>query len=160
MVNYPKTSSFSRSSSAETLLWQKQLVPAPFYLKSISLLLISATLLFLSTIPSCMSVVGEETSEPETRYFLRRKLFSYSSPSHLTPETFVSPSAVCLCFVFFVFVSWPIETTTANLQGLTIVLKYRGTLECWMHDKIWSHDIFACMAKKKKKKKNVNKLSY
>ena len=110
---------FSRSSSAETLIWQKQLILAPFYLKSISLLLISATLLYLSTIPSCMCAVGEETSKLERRYCLRWKLFWYSLPSHLKPETFVSPSALCLCFFFFVFVFWSIEITAANLQGLT-----------------------------------------
>ena len=97
---------------------KKQLIPAPLYLKSISLLLASATLLYLSTIPSCMSAVGEETSEPETSYCLRWKLFCYSSPSHLTPVTFLSPFALCICFDLFVFVFWLIEITTANLQGL------------------------------------------
>ena len=110
---------FSGSSRAETLLSQKQLIPTPFYLKSISMLLTSATLLYLSTIPSCMSAVGEETSESETSYCLRWKLFRYSSPRHLRGETFVSPSSLCLPFVFFVFAFLPIETTTANLQGLT-----------------------------------------
>ena len=97
---------FSGSSSAETLFRQKQLIPATFYLKSISLLLISATLisaLYLSTIPWFMSAVGNETSEPEISYCLWWKLFCYSSQSHLTPETFVSPSALCLYFVLFLF---------------------------------------------------------
>ena len=101
--NIQKHLLFSGSSSAETLLWQKQLIPAPFYLKRISLLLISATLisaLYLSTIPWFMSAVGKETSEPETSYFLWWKLFCYSSPSHLIQETFVSPSALCLSFIF------------------------------------------------------------
>ena len=31
---------------------------------------------------------------------------------------FFSPSALCLCFVLFVFVSWPVEITAANLQRL------------------------------------------
>ena len=93
---------FSWSSCAETLLWQKQLIPAPFYLKSISLLLISATLLYHSTIPWCVCAVGEETSEPETCYCLRWNLYCYSSPSHLTRENVVSQSAFCLSFVFFV----------------------------------------------------------
>ena len=79
-----------------------QLISATFYLKSISLLLITARLLYLSTISSCMSAAGEETSEPEISYCLRWKLFCYSSPSHLTPETFVSPSALCLS-LFFLF---------------------------------------------------------
>ena len=117
--NIRKNLLFSGSSSTETLLWQKRLIPAPFYLKSISLLLISATFFYLSTIPSCMSDVGEETSKPETICCLRWKLFCYSSPSHLTPKNIVSPSALCLSFVFFVFVFWSIETTTSNLQGLT-----------------------------------------
>ena len=103
---------FSGSSCAETLLWQKQLIPASFYLKSIPLLLISVTLHYLSTIPS--SAVGEETSEPETSCCVRWKLYCYSSPSHLTPENFVSSSAFCLSFVFFVFAFWPIKTTTAD----------------------------------------------
>ena len=82
-------------------------------------MLISATLLYLSTIPSCMSAVDKETSEPETSYCLRWKLFSYSSPSQLAPETFVYPSTLFLCFVFFVFLFWTIETTTATFQGST-----------------------------------------
>ena len=113
---------FSGSSCPETLLWQKQLIPASFYLKSISLLLISVTLHYLSTIPSCrISAVGEETSQPETSCCVRWKLYCYSSPSHLTPEHFVCSSAFCLSFVFFffVFVYWPIETTNVNLRGLT-----------------------------------------
>ena len=40
LLNIWKHLLFSGSSSAETLLWQKQLIPAPFCLKSISLLLI------------------------------------------------------------------------------------------------------------------------
>ena len=105
--NIQKHLLFSGSSSAETLLWQKQLIPAPFYLKSISLLLISATLLYLSTIPSCMSTVGKETSDPETSYCLQWKLFCSSSPSHLMPETFVSTSALCLfCFFRFCFLAY------------------------------------------------------
>ena len=44
---------FSGSTCGETLLWQKLLIPTPFYLKSILFLLISATLLYLSTIPCC-----------------------------------------------------------------------------------------------------------
>ena len=78
-----------------------QLISAPYYFKSISLLLITATLPYLSTILSCMSAAGEETSEPEISHCVRWKMFCYSSPSHLTPETFVSPSALCLSFVFF-----------------------------------------------------------
>ena len=66
-----------------------------------------------------MCAVGKETSKLERRYCLRWKLFWYSLPSHLKPETFVSPSALCLCFFFFVFVFWSIEITAANLQGLT-----------------------------------------
>ena len=40
---------FSRSFCLKTLPWQKQLIPAPFYLKSISSLLISATLIISQT---------------------------------------------------------------------------------------------------------------
>ena len=47
----------------------KHLIPAPFYLKSILLLLISATLLYLSTIPSSMSAVGELESQKQAIAF-------------------------------------------------------------------------------------------
>ena len=105
---------FSGSSCARTLLWQKQLIPASFYLKSIPLLLISVTLHYLSTILSCIFAVGEEISEPETSWCVRWKLYCYSSLSQLTQENFVSSSTFCLSFVY-----WPVETTTANLWGLT-----------------------------------------
>ena len=134
---------FSGSSSAEAILWQKQLIPAPFYLKSISLLLMSATLLYLSTIPSCTSAVGEETSMPETSYCLQWKLFCHSSPSHLTPETFVFPSALCLCFVSFVFVFWPIETTTTNLQDLTYSNSWESTNQVAVSIKHMNHLFWA-----------------
>ena len=132
---------FSGSSRAETLLWQKQLIPATFYLKSISLLLISATLLYLSTIPSCMSchAVSEETTEPETSYCLRWKLSCYSSPNHLMPETFVSPSTLCLSFVFFVFIFWPIETTTANLQDLSHSKPSKSTNQVALNNEHMNH---------------------
>ena len=100
-------------TSGETLLWQKQLISAPFYLKSILLLLISATLLYLSTIPSYKSVVGKGTGDPETSYCLWWKLFA-------TPHL-KSSNARNLCFFlcfmslfrFFSFIFWSIETTTA-----------------------------------------------
>ena len=93
---------FSGCSCTETLLWQKRLIPAPFYLKGISLLLISATLLYHSTIPWCVCAVEEETSEPETCHYLRWNLYCYSSPNHLMRENVVTQSAFCLSFVFFV----------------------------------------------------------
>ena len=116
-----------------------QLIPAPFYLKSISLLLITATLLYLSTILSCMSAASEETSEPEISYCLQWKLFGFPSRSHLTPETFVSPSALCLFFVFFVFFFWLIETTTANLQGLTHSNSSKSTNQATLSDEHMNH---------------------
>ena len=94
---------FSGASWAEFLLWQKQLIPAPFYFKSVSLLLISVILLYLSSILSCKFAVGEETSKTETSYCLRWKLYYYFSPSHLTPENFGPPSAFCLSLIFFSF---------------------------------------------------------
>ena len=74
--NIQKHLLFSGSSSAETLFCQKQLVPAPFYFKRISLLSISATLLYLSTNLSCMSAVGEETSDPEISTAFKEKVFA------------------------------------------------------------------------------------
>ena len=86
----------------------QRFISVSFYLKSISLLLISVTLHYLSSIPSCISAVGEETSEPETSCCVRWKLYCCFSPSHhLTPENCVSSSssssAFCLSFVFFSF---------------------------------------------------------
>ena len=46
-------------------------------------------------------------------------VFATLHQGHLTPETFVFLSALCLSFVFFVFVFWSIETTTTNVLGLT-----------------------------------------
>ena len=87
---YPKI-----SSSGETLLWQKQLIPAPFYLKGISLLLIWVTLFFLPTIPSCMSAVGEGTSKPETSYLMKTLLLLFSK----SPNT----RKFCCSFCFLSF---------------------------------------------------------
>ena len=96
---------FSGSSCAETLLWQKLLIPTPFYLESISFLLISATLLHLSTIPSCMLLLARKNEQARNgNYYFRWKLYLYSSPSHLTPENLVSPSAFrrpFFCFFSF-----------------------------------------------------------
>ena len=69
----------------------------------ISLFLISITLHSLSVSHYIMSSVCK-----------RNKLW-LSMKSHLTRENFVFRFALCLPFVFFVFVFWPIETTTANL---------------------------------------------
>ena len=91
---------FSGSSCAETLLWQKQLIPASFYLKGISFLLISVTLLYLSTISSYMSAVGQETSKLKTSCCVRWELYCFSSRSHLMPEDFVFSSAFCYSFIF------------------------------------------------------------
>ena len=99
--NIQKHLLFSGFSCAETLLLQQLLIPTPFYLKSISSLLISATLLYLSIIPSCMLLLAQKNQQPRNgSYCFRGKLYCYSSPSHLTPENFVSPSAFCLFFFF------------------------------------------------------------
>ena len=58
--------------------------------------LISVTLLYLSTILSCISAIDEDTSEPETIAFDENFLALSLSPS-------LSVSAFCLSFVFFVF---------------------------------------------------------
>ena len=105
--------------------------------------LISTTLLYLPTIPSCMSAVGEETSEPGTSYSLPWKDFCYSSPSHLTPETFVSPSTLCIYFVFFVFVFCPIETTAKNLQGLTHWNRSKSTNQVTLSNEHINHLFWA-----------------
>ena len=114
-LNIQKHLLFSGSSCAETLLWQKQPIPAPFYLKTISLLLISATLLYLTTIPSCMSADGGETSEAEASYCLWWKLYCYSVIKSSNARKFYF--SLCFlsffrffCFSFFVFtfLYWPI----------------------------------------------------
>ena len=106
---------FSRSSCGETLLLQKQLIPDPFDLKSISLLLISATLHYLLIIPSCHAV-GEETSEPETSYLMKTLLLLLTKSPNAR-KFFFSPYFLSF-FYFFVFVFWPIETTITNFQSL------------------------------------------
>ena len=78
MVKYPKTFSFSASSCAETLLWQKPLIPAPFYKKRLKHLIVPNPKHVLTH--STMSGVGEETS-----YGFRWN-FCCSSPSHVTKE--------------------------------------------------------------------------
>ena len=87
---YPKT-----SSSGETLLSQEQLIPAPFWLKGISLLLISVTLFYLPTIPSCISAVGEGTSKPETSYSTKTLLLLLSKSPNTRKFCF------SLCFLSF-----------------------------------------------------------
>ena len=81
----------------------------------VSLSLISVTLHSLSISHSIMSSVCKKI----TSFGFRWKLYCCSSPSHLTRENFVSRFALCLRFIFFVFVFWSIETITANFQGLT-----------------------------------------
>ena len=88
------------------------LVHKLFFYKNHSLQLLSTrnnwsiSLLLISII---LHTVGKETN-----YRLRWKLYCYSSPSNLTREIFF-----CLLSAFFAFLFWPIEITTANLQGLT-----------------------------------------
>ena len=103
-LNIRKHLIFSWSSSAETLLWQKQLIPAPFYLKSISLLLISHYFISQPFHHVCL--------------LLAKKLASQKQAIAFDENFFGTFSALCLSFVFFVFVFWPIETTAVNLQGL------------------------------------------
>ena len=76
----------------------------------ISLLLILVTLYSLSFNHSTMSSIGKETS-----FGFWWKACCYSSPSHLTRENFVSQSD---SFFLLLFIRWPIQTTTANFQGL------------------------------------------
>ena len=65
-----------------------------------------------------MYAVGEETSEPETSYSMKTLLLLLTKSPNAR-KLFLPLLSVFLSFVFFAFVSWPIETTTANLQGLT-----------------------------------------
>ena len=82
----------------------------------ISLLLISITLhslsVSLSTIPSCLLLAK--------RFWLSMKTLLLL----LTKSPYARKFCFSVCFLsffrfFFVFVFWPIETTTATLQGLT-----------------------------------------
>ena len=83
------------------------------------------------------------TSERETSYCIRWKLYCYSLPSHLTLENFVSLSAFCLSFVFFVFVFWPFETTTASLQGLTHSNPSKNTNQITLSNEHMNHLFWA-----------------
>ena len=58
------------------------------------------------------SIISSVDKEPSFGFWWK---LCYSSPNHLMRENFVSRSAFCLSFIF---VFWPIETTTANLQGV------------------------------------------
>ena len=84
----------------------------------ISLFLMSVTLHSLSLNHSLMVCVGEETS-----FGFRWKL--YATPHQVTLREkilFLRLLSVVLS-VFFVFFFWPVETTAANLQRLTIVIR-------------------------------------
>ena len=106
---------FSRSSCAETLFRQKQL---SFLLKSILLLLISATLLYLSTIPSCVCCWWRNKRARNKLLPSIKTLLLLLTKSPNARKFYFSIWFLSF-FRFFVFVFWPIETTTANLQGLT-----------------------------------------
>ena len=109
--------------SAGTLLPQKPLIQAPFYnyvLKnewSISLSSISS-FLHISLNPFIMSAVGEQQKK-QTSCFDKKFI---AAPHQLTQRKkilFFSPPSLFLLF-FFVFIFWSTETTTANLQGMTL----------------------------------------
>ena len=76
----------------------------------ISLFLISITLHSLSVSHSIMSSVCKKENK------LWPSMKTIFSPSQPMRENFVSRFTLCLSFIFFVFVFWPIETTTAKMQ--------------------------------------------
>ena len=118
VVKYPKTSSFFWIFQCRNSSLTKTIDSCSFLLKKY-LVVVNLSNITLSLNHSIMYVCcwrknQQARNKPEN--CLRRKLFCYFSPSHLTSETFVSPSALCL---FLVFAFWSIEATTTNLQGLT-----------------------------------------
>ena len=71
----------------------------------------------------------------------RNKLFDenfIATPQQVT-ENFVFPCAFCLFFVFFISVFWPIETNTANLQGLTHSNPSRNTNQGTLSNEHMNH---------------------
>ena len=106
VVKYPKTSYFFVIFQCRNSSLTKTTDSCSFLLKKY-LTVVNLTLLYLSTIPSCMSAAGEETSETSQKQAIA-----------FDENFFGTFSALCLSFVFFVFVFWPIETTAVNLQGL------------------------------------------
>ena len=97
-----------------------------------SLFLISVTLHSLFLNHSIMISVGKEAS-----FSLRWKLYCYSSPSHLTRENLLSRSVFCFSFIFFVSAFWPLETTTASLQGLTHSNLAKSSYQVTLVTNIW-----------------------
>ena len=86
----------------------------------ISLSLISITLHSLSASHSIIpSVCKKKKKGKKKKSKLSMKTILLPSLNHLTQENFVSRFALCLSFVFFVFGFWPVDTTTADSQGLT-----------------------------------------
>ena len=63
------------------------------------------------------------------------------SPSHLTQKKLF----FCLLsvFLFFVFAFWPIETTTANMQGLTHTNLLKSTNQVTLSNEHMNHTFWA-----------------
>ena len=99
--------------------------------------------LLLSLNYSIMYAVGKETSKPETCYCLASmKTFLLLLTKSPNTRNFLPLSALCL-FRFFIFIFWPIETTTTNLQGLTHSNPSESTNQVTLSNKHINHFFLA-----------------
>ena len=136
---YPKISSFFWIFLCRKSSLTKQLIPGPFSLKSISLLLISVTFLYLSTIPSSMSAVGNKRgSQKQTIAFDENFIATPHQVTKCQKILFIPLLSVFLS-IFFVFKFWSIETTTSNLQGLTHSNPSKNTNQVTVSNKHMNH---------------------
>ena len=116
----------SGSSCVKTLLWQKQTIPAHFFLKRTPLLLISVTLLYLSTIWCLLFCVNHICVLLAKKLANQKQVIVYDENIIATPhevtqrqKTLLFSLLCTFLSLFFVFVCSLIDTTTGNLQGLT-----------------------------------------
>ena len=101
VVKYLKTSSFSWIFQCRNSSLTKTTNSCSFLLERYLIVVNPSTLLYLSTIPSCMSAVGDETSEPETSLLPLMKTFLLLLTKSPNARNFY----FSLCFMsFFCFI--------------------------------------------------------
>ena len=99
----------SGSSCVKTLLWQKQTIPAPFYLKRTPLLLIWVTLLYLSTIWCLSFCVNHICVLLAKKLANQKQVIVYDENIIATPHQFTQRQKTLLfplLFTFRLFAYW------------------------------------------------------
>ena len=82
---------------------------------------------------------GEQQRTGRGRPRAATETLCYSSQSEHTREIFFFLCLLSVFFRFFVFVFWPTETTTANLQGFTHLTPSKSTNQVTLRNKHWNH---------------------